>query len=72
MCQKTEDRAPIKSNSRPPKWYTAMKGSPYKGKPKVPRKKPWSKEKTAINKKEVQCTDWEKAQDTIPKGVIDR
>ena len=43
------------------------------GKPKVPRKKKeWSKEKTATNKKEVVHTDWDKAHDSIPKDVIDR
>jgi len=34
--QKRENRAPTKSNTRPPKRYTAEKRVAYKGKPKVP------------------------------------
>jgi len=72
ISRKTEDRTSTKSNPRPPKRYTAEKRAAYKGKPKVPRTKMWSKEKTATNKKEVVHTDWDKAHDTIPKDVIDR
>ena len=48
------------------------KRAAYKGKPKVPRTKTWSKEKTATDKKQVVHTDWDKAHDTIPKDVRDR
>jgi len=72
ISQKTEDRTSTKSNLEPPKRYTAEKRAAYKGKPKVPRTKTWSKEKTATNKKEVVHIDWDKAHDTIPKDVIDR
>jgi len=72
ISRKTDDRAPTKSNTRPPKRYTTEKLAAYMGKPKVPRKKKWSKEKTATNKTEVVHTDWDKAHDTIPKDVIDR
>ena len=41
------------------------------GKPKVPWTREWSKEKTAIVKKAVVHTDWDKAHDTIPKNVIE-
>jgi len=72
--RKTEDRASTKSNPRPPKRYTVEKRAAYMEKPKVPRKKKkeWSKEKTATNKKEVVHTDWDKAHDSIPKDVINR
>jgi len=72
ISRKPETRAPMKSNSRPPKIYTAEKRAAYMGKPKVPSKKEWSKEKTATDKKEVVHTDWDKAHDTITKGVRDR
>jgi len=72
ISRKTEDRASIKSNPRPPKRYTVEKRAAYKGKPQVPRTKTWSKEKTATDKKEVVHTDWDKAHDTIPKDVRDR
>jgi len=72
ISRKTEDRASTKSNPRPPKRHTMEKRAAYKGKPKVPRTKTWSKEKTATNKKEVVHTDWDKADDTIPKDVRDR
>jgi len=72
ISRKMEDRALTKSNTRPPKRYTAEKRAAYVGKPKAPRKKKeWSKEKTATNKKEVVHTDWDKAHDTIRKDVID-
>jgi len=48
------------------------KRATYMGKPKVPRTKTWSKEKTAMNKKEVVHTDWDKAHNSIPKDVVDR
>jgi len=70
--RKTEDRASTKSNPRPPNRYTVEKRAAYKGKPKVPRTKTWSKEKTATDKKYVVHTDWDKAHDTIPKNVRDR
>jgi len=70
--RKTEDRAQMNNNPRPPKRYTADKRAAYKGKPKIPRTKTWSKEKTATDKKEVVHTDWDKAHDTIPKDVRDR
>jgi len=57
ITRKIEDRAWIKSNQIPPKRYTAEKRASYKGKPKVPRMKIWSKEKTDTNKKEVVHTD---------------
>ena len=72
ISQKPENWAPMKSNPRPPKSYTVEKRAAYMGRPKVPRKKKWSKEKTATNKKELVHTDWEKAHDTIPKDVVDR
>jgi len=72
ISQKTEDRAPPKSNMRPPKRYTAEKLAAYKGKPEVPRTRQQSKEKRTTNKKEVVHTDWDKAHDTIPKDVRDR
>jgi len=72
ISRKPENRAPTKSNERPPKRYTAEKWAAYKGKPKLPRVKPWSKEKTVTDKKEVVLTGWEKAHNTIPKDVIDR
>jgi len=64
---KTEDRASTKSNQRAPKRHTVEKRAAYKGKPKVPRTKTWSKEKTATDKKEVVHTDWDKAPNSIPK-----
>jgi len=70
--RKTEDRTSTKSNLRPPKRHTVQKRAAYKGKPKVPRTKTWSKEKTATDKKEVVHTDWDKAHNSIPKDVIDR
>ena len=73
ISRKTENQTSTKSNPRPPKRYTVEKRAPYMGKPKVPRKKKeWSKEKTATNKKEVVHTDWDKAHDSILKDVIDR
>jgi len=72
ISPKTEDRALTKSNKSPPKRYAAEKRATYKGKPKVPRTKPWSKEKTATDKKEVVHIDWDKAPDTIPKDFLDR
>ena len=71
ISRKTEDRLPTRSYTRPPKRYTAEKYAAYKGRPQVPRKKDWSKEKTATNKKEVVHRDWDKAHNTIPKHVID-
>jgi len=71
ISRKTEDRAPRKSNTRSPKRYTVEKRAAYKGKPKGPRTKQWSKEKTATDKKEEVYTDWDKAHDTIPKVVWD-
>jgi len=62
----------MKSNTRPAKRYLTEKRAAYVGKPKVPRKEEWSKEKTATGKKEVVHTDWDKAHDTIPKEVRDR
>jgi len=70
--RKREDQAPTKSNMRPAKRYTAEKPAAYKGKPKIPRTKQWSKEKTTTDKTEVVHTDWDKAHNTIPKDVIDR
>jgi len=72
ISRKTEDRAPNKSNTRPLKRYAAEKRAAYMGKLKVSRKKAWSEEKTATNKKAVVYTDWDKAPDSIPKDVIDR
>jgi len=72
ISRKTKDQAVKKSNTRPPKRYTAERQAAYMEKPKVPHKKKWSEEKTATNKKEVVHTDWDKAHDTIPKEVIDR
>jgi len=51
ISRKSEDRALTKNNTRPPKRYTVEKRATYKGKPKVPRAKAWSKEGTATNKK---------------------
>ena len=72
ISRKTEDWAQTRSNTRPRNRYSAENRATYKGKPKVPRNKEWSKEKTATNKKDVVNTDWDKAHDTIPKDVIDR
>jgi len=72
ISRKTEDPASTKSNLRPPKRYTVEKWAAYKGKPKVPCTKTWSKETRATDKKEVVHTDWDKAHDTIPKDVRDR
>jgi len=72
ISRKTEDRASTKNNPRPLKRYSVEKRAAYKGKPKVPRTKTWSKEKTATDKKEVVHTDWDKAHNTIPKDVRDR
>jgi len=73
ISRKTEDGVLTKRNSRPPKRYTVEKWAAYMGKPKVPHKrKEWSKEKTATNKKEVVHTDWDNANDSIPKDVVDR
>jgi len=36
ISRKTETRAPMKSNTRPPKRYTTEKEAAYMGKPKVP------------------------------------
>jgi len=72
ISRKKEDRTSTKSNQRPPKRYMVEKRAAYKGKPKVPRTKALSKEKTATDKKEVVHTDWDKAHDTIPKDVRDR
>jgi len=68
---KIEDRTPSKSNPRPPERYKAEKRAAYKGKPMIPRMKPWWKEKTATEKQELVHTDWDKAHDKIPKDIID-
>ena len=71
ISRKTEDRASTKSNPRPPKRYTVEKRAAYMGKPKVPhKKKEWSKEKTATNKKEVVHTDWDKLTTPSPKMLL--
>jgi len=57
ISRKLETQTLTKSNTRPPKRYTVEKRAAYKGKPKVPHTKPWLKEKTATDKKDVVHTD---------------
>jgi len=71
ISRKTEDSAPPKRKSRPPKRYMTERRAAYKGKPKVPRTKQWSKERIATDKKEVVHMDWDKAHKTISKDVRD-
>jgi len=69
--RKTEDQALPQRNTRAPKRYMAEKWAAYKGNPKVPHRRQWSKDKTATDKKEVLHKDWDKAHDTIRNDVKD-